>query len=68
MKSGDVCKCEQGRMLAYKTRTSGEHRIRYLRCTSATCTERGKEVLKSFFPTVYQTGTNNVCDFEREHK
>jgi hypothetical protein len=45
MKSLDVCpQCQAGRMLAYKTKTSGGNRIRYLRCSHCRCT--GKEILR----------------------
>jgi hypothetical protein len=45
MRSLDVCRrCGSGRMLAYKTKTKGSNRTRYLKCSH--CSARGKEIIK----------------------
>lgn len=45
MRSLDVCpSCQSGRMLAYKSKTVGRNRTRYLRCSC--CPHRGKEILR----------------------
>jgi hypothetical protein len=45
MRSLDICQqCGSGRMLAYKSKTVGQNRTRYLRCSH--CSARGKEILR----------------------
>lgn len=48
MRSRDRCPdCARGRMLTYKTRSTGSLRVRYLKCSA--CGRTGQEVLQVDF-------------------
>ncbi len=45
MRSLDICqRCGSGQMRAYKSKTVGSNRTRYLKCSHCRCT--GKEILR----------------------
>ena len=61
MKTGQPCHLCDGRMHVYHTRRNGDHKVRFLRCSTPDCPTRGKQVLYCSEPVrrrEYQNGTH----------